>query len=246
MLSHRSPLFFPKLIQEGTCVLNRRKEVDPCFEGNEYRQSLGLFRLDWHEQEDRIKRHHDYWRLSQHPDKNIPFMGSLPAEYDEKLKGMKFAISECYLEAILWNSHQGLAEWNRLLPFDTIIRDMCVKPAQAHIAVAFGLVADCLYDQEQQYWDRSELKQILKQISLAKFWAYQTGRRIIPRLAELTVLERRAASTRAHHEETGAGCLAYVEEIEAFLVAFKEYTVSVEESYAPLHTAKVPISGPSL
>lgn len=233
MLGYTHPLYFPKLIQEGCCHLKR--------EGGESCQVMGMFRLDWSAQESRVQAAFDHWKESQHPDKDIPFLGSLPADYDERVKACRFAISKEYLRVIRESARQGLAVWSGEYPFDTIIRDLCHKPAVTHFEVAFGLLADCLYDQEAEYWDRSDFKHMLREVMLTKFWYYQTGRGLIERFAGHDVLKRRCEDTRASWREHAAGDMTYVETVERFLSAMEDHARAVTLAYEPITFCNLPI-----
>lgn len=232
MLGVEHPLYFPKLIQEGCCHLKHRDEHVSV------ENILRLFRLDWSQQEANIMRKHAMWLQSQHPGKIIPCLGGLPEPYNKQLNTCIFAISDDYLKEIRYHTREGLAAWNRNLRFDTIIREECLGPGISHIRVSFALLADCLYDPDNQYWDRSDFKQILKYIMAIKFWFYQTGRGMAFRHAGLEELEDNVERTKGYARNDGEpiskGLCGFIQEGRDFLDAMTAHRDAIYRTYDPL------------
>ena len=81
MLSKENPLFFPKLklIREDQLVHRKNKnEISG--------RPINIYKLDWTEQEKIIQNDHEKWAKKCWPDKNIPFVGQLPEEWDNWVK----------------------------------------------------------------------------------------------------------------------------------------------------------------
>lgn len=181
MLSLPNSLHFPKFKRIGDLTI-----VRPIYPGDEpiradenvepieiKKKQIPGYVLDWKELDDWKRRKQEAWAKQYHPDKNIPYVPTLPKEYDEWVYGLKFAIPNSYLHEIRRNARRAAEEWSLRRPFDTVIRECCLRPAVSHAYVTFMLVADCIYDEEKQYYDRQ--CKPARHILPYKFWVYQTG-----------------------------------------------------------------------
>jgi hypothetical protein len=175
MLGKNHPLYFPKLqfIREGSLI---RKDS-----GGESGRPINIYKLDWLEQEAKIKEKHYKWKKDFHPEKKLPFIGQLPEEWDEWIKSLVFAIDEGYMREIRHWTQQGLHNWNRsnYATADTMVREICLKPAISMIEVAFFLIGDCIYDPENSWYSRAGKNFLAEPVMLYKFWSYQTGRGLL-------------------------------------------------------------------
>ena len=177
MLHTTHPFYFPTLHRFGETSFKSWEESG---------RTTGLYTLDW-EKVDQSKK--DHFLKNDAVDSNMKFPGTLPKEYDEYVRKMTFAIPDFYLREIRNQSYMALTEWNGNYPFDTVIREMCLKPAIAHTYVAFRLISDCLYDPITNYFSREPMKIIAPQVLLYKFWVFQTGRGLIRDHAEFRMIE---------------------------------------------------------
>lgn len=133
-----------------------------------------LYKLNW-EWSDNYKKKKWLQFQKEHQFSKNKFM-ELPEPYNQVVKDSLFFISEHYRSEIIRNFAEATKEWALIrTSFDTTIREMCLDPAISHIQVGFNLIADCLYDEEKNYYDRTELAQIISNMLLYKFWCMQTG-----------------------------------------------------------------------
>lgn len=185
MLSKQHPLFFPKLkfVKEDQLV---HKDAENSQSG----RPIATYKLDWKEQEELIRKKHEKWKRDYHPGKKLPFIGQLPYEWDEWIKSLVFAINDGYMQEIQYWTSEGLLAWNRsnYASADTMIREICLKPAIAMIEVAFALIGDCVYDPEKKWFSRIGKGFLSLPVMLYKFWAYQTGRGLLVERARLDKL----------------------------------------------------------
>jgi len=166
MLSTRIQLYFPKL----------RFKKEASFGSWSDGKSSPVFRLDWTFKEEQCRKKHERWLKNHHPDKNIPFINSLPEEYETWLSELLFAVPKHYLTEIRRCAKRALREWEMERNFDTSVREMCLRIAQTYIEVAFRLLVDCTYDEKQNCFYKGDDKPIIVSAALYKFWAHQTGR----------------------------------------------------------------------
>lgn len=154
------------------------------------------------------KRNNQYNIYCLKWDRSDAFKGqpTLPADYDNAIKSLKFALPRDYRREIMHYATMYHIERHRERPFDTVIRDLCLKPAISAIECAFALLLDCLYDDQNEVWmhefvtilDRKASnptitldRSLLLSLMLYKFWRGNTGSGLIWDRAGLDALERR-------------------------------------------------------
>lgn len=148
-LSHK--LIFPKLIfiKETMLTRNDTNCVGP---------DINVYKLDWSKNN----------ALSEYP--------ALPDPYDDWINGLQFALDRKYRTEIVLCANKARIEWGTERSFDTMIREICLKPAIAYTEVAFKLMADCIYDPEADYYYRGDDKILVSHALMYKLWSNQTGR----------------------------------------------------------------------
>ncbi len=183
-VNHR--FLFPSLVYQRDFVI----KGPPASEGDSdkgfvvksskpgWTKKVRLYKLDWDNIELEKEKRHKKWRGEQWPDIKVPYIRTLPEEIDEELKNYVFALDKGYLNEIRRCSQQGLHEWNVPRPFDTVIREMCLEVPQSYIKVAFGLLSDCVLDEETGYWEHGN-RRVIACLMLYKFWCHQTGRGLL-------------------------------------------------------------------
>jgi hypothetical protein len=191
-------------------------------------RELSGYRLDWTRVEEKDRK---VW--SEHARKGALYIPSLPPEFESLVEG-PFAISKEYHDEIVRNAQRGREEWMRDRPFDTAIREMCLETAQAHVEVAFKLLADCHYDLEARYWSRSN-KRILESALLWKMWYWQTGRAHVPERALFPRLEETVGRFANVTPDP------IVSEINAYLKKMREHDDALCEAFYP---DQEPVEGP--
>lgn len=174
-VNHR--LLFPSLVYQGDFTI---KEPSTSKEDGRpgWTKKVRLYKLDWEKIELEKERKHKKWNRTQWPDRKVPYINTLPEELDEEIKNIIFALSQGYLNEIRRCSQQGLVEWNVSRPFDTVIREMCLEIPEKYIQTAFGLMADCVFDEGTGYWKHGNRREIAC-LMLYKFWCNQTGRGLL-------------------------------------------------------------------
>lgn len=85
-----------------------------------------------------------------------------------------FKIPKSYYDEIKHFESLALSEWNRKRPFDTNVREECLKISVISTSMYFYLIKNALY-----IWNRevepSEVLQIIECVSLFRFWKGTTG-----------------------------------------------------------------------
>lgn len=146
--------------------------------------SVRIYRLDWSYidakkeklQQERYEKL--FGKVSNETVPPIPFVPqpSLPRSYSMAMDALEFAIPDSYMKAINHCCLSAMMEWEHPYPFDTVIREACLKPAIAYIKTAFHLIGDCVYDPYKSYYTRSwETKGVFEQTAIVRFWIHQTG-----------------------------------------------------------------------
>lgn len=183
-LNHR--LLFPSLVYQRDCVIKGPLDLQGDSKNGivqnkkpSWTKKVKLYKLDWDFVEEEKERKHKKWNEENWPDIKIPYIQTLPERLDEEVKNYIFALDQGYLNEIRRCSQQGLLEWNITRPFDTVIREMCLDVPQSYVKVSFGLLSDCVFDEETSYWDRGESRRIRACLMLYKFWCHQTGRGLL-------------------------------------------------------------------
>ena len=192
MFTMSSPLSFPSL------VLCSYEKVPVVHKGNKGRKNVvhkyHMFMLDWTEHDQRIKKRHERNEKKITSRGMIRFHENLPKKYTEWLQNLRFALSESYEREIRRNAWNAQEEWNIRRPFDTVVREHCLRPAIQFVNCAFYLLCDCIYDEQKKYWSRFKgLHRFAVNVMLYKFWAHQTGRGLLRRNAEIDKIERMIA-----------------------------------------------------
>jgi len=223
MLGESSRLLFPRL--------KYLKNVQFKSHGGANKSSMRLYKLDWSKLEEIRQKDHEKWLLEYWPDRDVPFWSSLPEKYETWVKNLTFAISDDYMKEIVRNAKRGLEEWSMHRSFDTNVREMCLKPAQEHIYIAFYLLADCLYDPETNYYYRNEDGQYAENAMVYKFWDGQTGRGLVWGNAKLDEMKR---TIEILEEVFPSSCAAK----NIFLKDMKAYAKEKEESLDSALSAK--------
>ena len=205
MLRTTHPLYFPKLIYKGSVPMRqweKTNKVADCYE------------LDWVKKEEIAKRRHEEWVAKYHKDQELPYIPSLPEEYDRWLTGLQFVVSRAYVDEIRRNARRAVDEWNVSRPFDTSVREYCLSPAIKHVFVSFYLIADCTYDRDEGFYYRGPRKVLIAHAMAHKFWMHQTGVGCVERNAEFDRLYNLCVKKSVSPTER--------EEIEHFLKACSE------------------------
>ncbi len=239
MLSRTNKLFFPRLERIGEFKMVRR--VD----GVQKITTENGYRLDWSKQEETIRKKHEDWRSKYHPEKDLPYVPQLPAEYDEWVKSLLFAIPINYLREIKRMAQVGLEDWDHYRPFDTMIREQCLEPAKAMIRCAFILLSDCVYNPEVEYYSRQSKVSLAEYVMPYKFWSHQTGRGVIRYNADLDELEKRLeryVNSEGAPISEGDGKTVFESEGRKFLAAIREHEARMDRAYDALSIGENPVS----
>ena len=235
MLNYTSPLHFPHLKYVRSVALGKGHNSTP------------LYTLDWGYKHRKCEASHKKWLKDYHPDKNIPFYPSLPEKYDRWMQNLTFAIPFDYLSEIQRNSRRGLEEWNIHRGFDTNIREKCLEPGISNIYIAFYLIADCAYDETENYYYRGHDSQLIPHALAYNFWAHQTGRGCIRDHAKLYELQR-TIDLHSKYVEKKMGFIISTETLRAFedfLDEIRAHEAAWDEAVNVLHFEKT-VEGPSL
>jgi hypothetical protein len=161
--------FVPRLI-----FLDRRVQVG--------KSKLQLFKLDWdsvdqYKADQYAQWKQEYWEKTNTGESARP--GTLPPEYDAKIKNLLFALPNSYRREIEHLARLFMSEMTRSRGFDTCVRERCLQPAIAAINTAFYLLDDCLYNEETEGWYRSQFKRLYLHAMQYKFWRGYTGRGLV-------------------------------------------------------------------
>jgi len=187
MLYLRQHLLLPSLIYQKDFVI----KGPPISEGDSdkgiviknkkpgWTKKVRLYKLDWDSIETIKRKKHLKWVIDQWPDVKVPYVSTLPKKIDKDIKDCVFALDKGYLNEIRRCSQQGVQEWNIERPFDTVIREMCLEVPESYFKVAFGLLADCVFDEKTGYWKRGTSRREIASLMLYKFWCHQTGRGLL-------------------------------------------------------------------
>ena len=207
MLRSTHYLHFPKFVYNGRVEMKQWKDTDKVAD---------CYELDWSSKEDRAQKRFDDLAGASG---NVKFVPDFPEEYSEWLSGLQFVISRAYMEEIRRNAQKALEEWNLNRPFDTICREMCLRPAIQYAYTAFYLTADCVYDSTENFYYRGPRKSLITHALAYKFWVYQTGINVVKYNAELERLSKLISWKTMGNEER--------DEIERFLAAIEDHSERV-------------------
>jgi hypothetical protein len=232
MLNIFSPLYFPKLVHVGEANFKAWSDDSKV---------TALYRLDWSLAEKIKEKEFGKWLERAHVD--AKYVGDLPKEYDEWLKNFTFAIPNHYITRIRTFARMGLEGWTTAYPFDTNIREICLKPAISAVEVSFKLIADCPYDKETNYFYRGDDKIIVAHAALYKFWCFQTGRGCIEDHANFQRLEF-ISKYEDIYNGTPKEPSKMKKEVNKFLEAIKKHNKVLDDAH--IITEGPPVIGPSL
>jgi len=212
MLSLSQPFYFPKFIHAGEANF---KAWSDRF------KKTRLYKLDWSQAEN--YKEDKYYKWAKERDIKAKYTGELPVKYDEWLKNITFAIPEHYMYRIKDFSQKANFGWCDKYPYDTSIRELCLKPAISYVEVAFKLIADCPYNEETNYFYRGDDRILIAHAALYKFWSFQTGRGCVEDHADFRRLEYIVKKGMAKPE--------FKTMVRKFLSAIKRYQKRLEKMY---------------
>lgn len=141
-----------------------------------------IYTLNWKQFDQKVRERETKWKEQSWPetDFNIDNILKLPQEYEDLLNNSQYLIRTSYLASIMHYINLSQFERNQYNPFDTCIREYCLKVPEAAVNVAFKLIADCLYDPKTEYFCRDwDIKSFHSTLLLYKFWLFQTGRGLV-------------------------------------------------------------------
>lgn len=188
MLNNTSKLFFPKIEFEKSTELNHNSGDNKI---------VNLYYLDWTHKEKKCNNGES----------------ELPFRYEEKIKSLKFAISDGYLKEIRRTSWSSVEELNMMRSVDSSMRYLYLKPAVAFVAVAFWLLSDSIFDSETNFYYRQPDKIILPHLLLYKFWKNQ---RQVPSSMIMDYTEIPELMTIASNEELSEEQELHINEFLSF------------------------------
>lgn len=148
MLNNTSKLFFPKIEFEKSIELNHNSGDNKI---------VNLYYLDWTHKEKKCNDGES----------------ELPFRYEDKIKNLRFAISDGYLKEIRRTSWASVEELNIMRTVDSSLRFLYLKPAVAYVSVAFRLLSDSVFDSETNFYYRKHDKIVIPHLLLYKFWKNQ-------------------------------------------------------------------------
>ena len=206
MLRSTHYLHFPKFVYTGRVEMKQWRDTEKVAD---------CYQMDWSGKEDRAqKRFADLVGVENTG--NVNFVPDFPEEYNDWLVNLQFVISRAYMEEIRRNAQKCLEEWNIQRPFDTICREMCLRPAIQFAYTAFYLTADCTYDENGQFYYRGPRKSLITHMLAYKFWVYQTGIGVVKYNAELERLAKLISWKKTDSGER--------DEIEKFISAVENHS----------------------
>jgi hypothetical protein len=200
MLYLRQRLLLPSLVYQKDSIIKGPPESEGDSDNGivvkkskpSWTKKVRLYKLDWDSIGVIKRKKHLKWAKDNWPDVKVPYVSTLPKELDNDIKGCMFALDRGYLNEIRRCSQEGVQEWNIERPFDTVIREICLEVSQSYFKVAFGLLADCVFDEETGYWKRNIPRREIASLMLYKFWCHQTGRGLL--------MDRKRSGWEDHYE----------------------------------------------
>lgn len=148
MLNNTSKLFFPKIEFEKSTEIKHTSGDNKI---------VNLYRLDWTHKE----------RKCNNGESELPF------RYEDKIKNLRFAISDGYLREIRRTSWASVDELNMMRSVDNSLRHIYLKTTVSYVSVAFRLISDSVFDSETNFYYRHPDKIIIPHLLLYKFWKNQ-------------------------------------------------------------------------
>lgn len=188
MLNNTSKLFFPKIEFEKSVEINHNSGDNKI---------VNLYYLDWNHKEKKCNNGES----------------ELPFRYEEKIKNLRFAISDGYLREIRRTSWASVEELNMMRAVDSTMRYLYLKPTVAYVSVAFRLLSDSIFDIDTSFYYRQSDKIILPHLLLYKFWINQ---RQVPASMIMDYTEIPELMTLASNEELSEEQELYINEFLAF------------------------------
>lgn len=162
MLKFFRQLYFPTLVRVG--------EVNFKIWPDSSAKTTDLYKIDWANKDKACKKKFDDTRNAH----QIEMPELLPGRYETLAQELRFVIPAQYMKEIRRTSRKALMEWTEEKVFDNRIREICLAPAISAVRVAFELIADCTYDQKENYFYRGYDKIIIPYLLAYKFWLNQT------------------------------------------------------------------------
>ena len=142
---------------------------------SEQGKTTKLYKFDWDGFDEAILKRYLDWNAQCWPSAKFPFIQKFDSYYEGLLQSLRFTISNNYLTEIRRMTQMAMAEWGINRPFDTNMREICHSPAIKCIQVAFELIADCAYDEKDNYFLRIDNKYLIAPLLMFRFWQHQTG-----------------------------------------------------------------------
>lgn len=215
MIGHKRALRYPHLTHVK----------DVKFGSRSTKKRTPMYRLSWYDKE---------FVAGESPATNDSVHGedyflAFPPKWDTMLKEATFTIPADYVAEIRRQFIAADAIWSDSFPFDTMIREMCLEPAIAHTRVAFGLIADCLYDESTNYFYRGPFKFLIRHMLIYKFWFGQTGHGLLRRNAMFDRLEWMVQNDT---------CFPNQPEERAYVQQFLDDMTDHERAYDDYHSAR--------
>jgi hypothetical protein len=124
----------------------------------------------------------------------------------------------------------AMTEWSINRPFDTTIKEMCHSPAIKCIQVAFELIADCAYDEKDNYFLRVDNKYLIAPLLMFRFWQHQTGSGMIKEHSNFHKLQSilECLETSKNNSDKDAPALEIIA-LERFLGAFNGQAEAIQK-----------------
>ena len=162
----------------------------------------------------------------------------LPLEYIDQVTNLEFALNDSYRRQINVSFMSAQQVWSINYPFDTMIREICYEPAVAHIWVGFRLLADCIYNRDENYFCRSDGNQIAQYLMPYLFWFGQTGYGLLEDHSHLD----RLRDNLKYHLSLGSikqsFCKEYLEVVQTFFEKFDPQMEKIKEAHAKKYSVK--------
>lgn len=128
----------------------------------------------------------------------------LPDPYEDQIQNLHFAMTTPYVMEAKRNAQTAKAEWSMCRPFDTVIREACLKPAIAHVDTYFMLIWDCVFNDDYQDYSLSYEQSYLRNAMVYKMWLGQTGLWCAHGNAQICSLEATIKKERKRFEKAKA------------------------------------------
>lgn len=187
--------------------------------------------LDWdhvdkYKQKEYTDSNNEHW-----PNARIDGVpGTLPEEFDTEIKSLVYQLPAAYRRSIEHFTSLFLLERNANYPFDTCIRDGCMRVSHAAINTAFFLLSDCIVDPNTGSWYRND-KQLVECKLRYKFWRLYTGRGLVFEFAGHHRLERWSELSKSSYRKGCGEASSYAAMIDKYLARILEWEVEQEEKF---------------